>query len=67
MALAASGAPDEAERAVRDKPAADLLFIAKELGISLPKSKPSPNAAREAILGKVRESLLLSRHNPRTS
>jgi hypothetical protein len=66
VGLVTSGANDEAERILESKPAADLLVIAKELGVSFPKSKPSIRAMREAIFGKVRESILLSRHNPRT-
>jgi hypothetical protein len=66
VGLAASGANEEAERILASKPAADLLMIAKELGVSFPKSKPSIKAMREAIFGKVRESLLLNRQNPRS-
>lgn len=66
VALAASGANEEAERVLEAKSAPDLLVIAKELGVTFPKSKPSIKAMREAIFGKVRESVLLSRHNMRT-
>jgi hypothetical protein len=66
VGLAASGANDEAERTLEEKSASDLLLIAKELGVSFPKSKPSVRTIREAIFGKVRESILLTRHNPRT-
>jgi hypothetical protein len=65
VGLAASGASDEAERILEAKSAPDLLAIAKELGVTFPKSKPSIRKMREAIFGKVRESVLLSRHNPR--
>jgi len=65
VGLAASGANDEAERVLEAKSAPDLLVIAKELGVTFPKSKPSIKAMREAIFGKVRESVLLSRHNTR--
>jgi hypothetical protein len=64
--LATSGAHDEAERILQEKPASDLLAIAKEVGVSFPTSKPSIRTMREAIFGKVRESILLTRHNPRT-
>jgi hypothetical protein len=40
-------------------------MIAKEVGVSFPKSKPSVRTIREGIIGKVRESILLGRHNPR--
>jgi phosphoglycolate phosphatase-like HAD superfamily hydrolase len=63
--LASSGASQEAERALEKMAGPDLLLIAKELGVSFPKSKPSVKATREAIFGKVRESILLTRHNPR--
>jgi hypothetical protein len=66
VGLAASGANDDAQKILEAKSAADLRVIAKELGVSFPKSKPSIKAMREAIFGKVRESVLLSKHNPRT-
>jgi hypothetical protein len=64
--LAASGAIEEAERILEGKSGSDLLMIAKEVGVTFPKSKPSIRAMREAIFGKVRESVLLSRHSRRT-
>jgi hypothetical protein len=63
--LAASGAMEEAERILEAKSGQDLLVIAKEVGVSFSKSKPSIRAMREAIFGKIRESVLLSRHSPR--
>jgi hypothetical protein len=63
--LAASGNSEQAERKLRDKSASDLLAIAKELGVSFAGGKPSIKAAREAIFGKVRESIQLSKHSPR--
>jgi hypothetical protein len=65
VGLAASGANEEAERILEAKSAPDLLVIAKELGITFPKSKPSIKAMRDAVFGKVRESVLLSRHTNR--
>jgi hypothetical protein len=65
VGLVAAGSTQEAERVLEVKSAADLFVMAKELGVSFPKSKPSIRAMREAIFGKVRESILLSRHNPR--
>jgi hypothetical protein len=65
VALAGEGGGEEAERALQGRSAADLLIIAKELGVSFPKSKPSVRTIREGIIGKVRESILLTRHNPR--
>lgn len=63
--LAASGANEEAERILEAKSAPDLLVIAKELGVTFSKSKSSIKAMRDAIFGKVRESVLLSRHTSR--
>lgn len=65
VGLAASGANEDAERTLETMPAPDLALVAREVGISFPKSKPSVRAMREAIFGKVRESILLTRHNPR--
>lgn len=65
VTLAARGASEEAERRLGNKAPADLLVIAKELGVAFPKSKPSVKVVRESILGKVREALLLTRHNTR--
>jgi hypothetical protein len=59
VGLAVSGANGEAERILESKSGPDLLLIAKELGVTFPKSKPSIKAMREAIFGKVRESVLL--------
>ena len=55
----------EAERALYAKSAADLFAIAKEIGVSFSKSKPSVKAIREGVFGKIRESMLLAQHNPR--
>jgi len=63
--LASSGETREAESKLERRSAADLLIIAKEVGVSFPSNKPSIRAMREAILGKVRESMLLSRHSRR--
>ena len=59
----ASTDPTRAESFLLDKRSADLLAIAKEIGVPFAKSKPSFNAIKDAIVGKIRESLLLSRHN----
>lgn len=63
--MAASGANREAEETLENMSAPNLLLIAKELGVSFRKSKPSVKDTREAIFGKVRESILLTRHTPR--
>lgn len=66
VTLAASGASEEAERVVQCKTTADLSVIARELGVSFPKGKPSARLLRDAIFGKIRESVLLGRHHQRT-
>lgn len=63
--LASSGATLEAERQLERHSSLDLFTIAKELGVSFPSNKPSIKSMRHAILGKVRESILLSRHSRR--
>jgi hypothetical protein len=65
--IASSGSTNEAERLLNEKSASDLFAIAKEVGVAFSKSKPSIKAMREGIFGKVRESILLSRHTPRGS
>ncbi|HEY5279319.1 MAG TPA: hypothetical protein VIJ67_06160 [Pseudolabrys sp.] len=63
--LASSGATIDAQDYLERRSAVDLLAIAKEVGVSFPTTRPSVKTMRQAILGKVRESVLLSRHNPR--
>ena len=63
--IARSGTAAEAENYLERHAGPDLLVIAKEVGVSFKTSKPSIKAMREAILGKVRESILLSHHNRR--
>jgi hypothetical protein len=63
--LAASGDSKQAERILEGKSAPDLRVIAKELGVSFPKSKPTIKAMRDGIFVKVRESILLARHSNR--
>lgn len=63
--MARSGATSEAESYLERQSALNLLSIAKEVGVTFRNNKPSIKAMREAILGKVRESILLSQHSPR--
>lgn len=63
--MASSGATLEAESYLERCAAPDLYAIAKEIGVSFSSNKPSVRAMRKAILGKVRESMLLSRHSRR--
>jgi hypothetical protein len=67
VALVTSGASQDAERIVDSRSSADLLAIAKELGVSFSNSRPSVKDLKAAVFGKVRESVLLSRHNTRAS
>ena len=64
--LVASGNAQEAENMLNSRSAADLFVLAREVGASFAKSKPSAKAIREAIFGKVRESLMLKRHDNRS-
>ena len=66
VSLAATGAEADAEKLVATKAFPDLQLIASELGVTFPQSKPSFKKLQLAILGKVKESLLLSRHTRRT-
>ena len=66
VGLVTSGKIEEAEKILEVKSASDLFVIAKELGVSFSKSKPSVKSLREAVFGKVRESVLLTRHHRRT-
>lgn len=43
---------------------ANLSFLAKELGVSVGKKKPSRRNLTNEILGRVRQSLLLRQHTP---
>jgi hypothetical protein len=63
--LAASGDASAARHALETKLPSDLLCIAKELGISFTSSKPSKKTLLEAVFGKIRESVLLSKHSNR--
>jgi hypothetical protein len=65
VTLAASGATSDAERYLERRPSSDLFLIAREVGVTFSSNKPSVRVMREAILGKVRESILLSRHSRR--
>jgi hypothetical protein len=43
----------------------DLSFLRSELGASLGKRKPSPKVLIEVIVGRIRESVMLSKHTNR--
>jgi len=65
VALVTSGASHDAERIVDSHSSAELLAMARELGVSFSNGRPSVKDLRAAVFGKVRESVLLSRHNTR--
>jgi hypothetical protein len=44
---------------------ADLALLRRELGISLGKRKPSQKTLMEAIQGRIKESVMLSKHSNR--
>jgi len=43
----------------------DLSFLRRELGASLGKRKPTAKTLIEAIVGRIRESVMLSKHTDR--
>lgn len=53
--------PERVDSRLRDMATADLLLMAHELGISFP-GKPSRNALAGGIVGRINESILLSRN-----
>jgi hypothetical protein len=59
----AANDPGRAERFLLEKSSADLFAIAKEVGITFGKSNPSVKVITDALYGRIRESLLLSKHN----
>jgi hypothetical protein len=65
VGLASSGATSEAETYLARLSSVDMLAIAREVGATFSTNKPSVRAMQDAILGKVRESILLSRHSRR--
>jgi len=56
---------DEVHQRLSSLSVPDLSFLRRELGASLGKKKPSPNALIEVILGRIRESVMLSKHSNR--
>jgi hypothetical protein len=65
VGLASSGATSEAEAYLARRSSVDMHAIAREVGVTFSTNKPSVRAMQDAILGKVRESILLSRHSRR--
>jgi hypothetical protein len=56
---------DEVRRRLSSLGVADLSLLRRELGASLGKKKASPKTLIEAILGRVKESVMLSKHTNR--
>jgi len=56
---------DEVRQRLSSLSVPDLSFLRQELGASLGKRKPSPTALIEVIIGRIRESVLLSKHTNR--
>jgi hypothetical protein len=63
--LAKSGAHDEATDRLAQQSLPNLVVLSKELGLPLGKSKPSRKRLTNAILGRVKQSLMLSQHSTR--
>jgi len=55
--------PAGAEKFLLEKRLADLVVIAREVGVSFGQRKPSFKVVKDALYGRIRESLLLSKHN----
>lgn len=56
---------EEARQRLLALPVPDLSVLRRELGAPLAKKKPSQRALVESILGRVRESVMLSKHTNR--
>ncbi|MGE3872345.1 MAG: hypothetical protein AB7F74_05245 [Parvibaculaceae bacterium] len=63
--LVVQGHTERAEDFLMRRSPEDLLLIARELGVTFQTSKPSIQKVKEAVFGKVRESVQLSRHHVR--
>jgi len=56
---------EEVHRKLSSLSLPDLSFLRRELGASLGKRKPSPKTLIEVIVGRLRESVMLSKHTNR--
>ena len=65
VVLARTGKPEEVERRLASIATPDLVLLAKELGLPGGKNKPSPKQLIAKILGRVKESIMLSKHTYR--
>ena len=62
---AGSGAHEEAMALLGEMALADLLVLHKEVGLPRGKSKPSKKAIVSDLLGRVKQSVMLSQHSNR--
>lgn len=66
VAQVREGKKTEVEDRLRDTPIADLAVLARELGVSLAKKKPSRTSLTNAVLGRLKESVMLTKHTNAT-
>ncbi|MGH7836887.1 MAG: hypothetical protein ACREQC_03575 [Candidatus Binataceae bacterium] len=60
------GRKTEVEEKLRDIPISDLALLARELGVSLGKKRPSRNSLTLAVLGRLKETVMLTKHSNAT-
>jgi hypothetical protein len=60
--IAESGPSHEVDVFLQNKSPSELLTIAREVGLSFKSSKPSARVLIDALKGRLRESLMLSKH-----
>lgn len=58
--MAKHGNKEEVQRRLETMGLPDLALLARELGVSLGKSKPSRKALLKGVLGRINESMMLS-------
>lgn len=63
--LATKGQIEEVQRRLSSANLSDLSFLRRELGAPLGKKKPSPKTLIDSILGRIKESVMLSKHTNR--
>jgi hypothetical protein len=62
--IAADGGTEAAMRKIDDLSITNLAFLAKELGATVGKKKPSRRVLANEVLGRVRQSIMLRQHTP---
>jgi len=65
VVMARNAKREEAERRLASMAVADLVLVVKEIGLSIGKSKPSSKLLIAKILGRAKESVMLSQHTTR--